>query len=181
MPFDAVSTGCAVELLQKRHMTKTDTNTKAQMSHYDTPSRVRTMTARLLAHAKRTSVTAVSTTTPALRCYSPPTTTRAAPPVYSRVYTGAPFSPEKVRCVCEGNSLSGKPLVECLQCGLWSHVQCARLRQRTAKRSQFICHHCSRGPKARKNNTNKGLIIRIPLQSSIPTTPSRVQWQEPLQ
>ena len=139
------------------------------------------MTARLLAHAKRTSVTAVSTTTPALRCYSPPTTSRAAPPVYSRVYTGAPFSPEKVRCVCEGNSHSGKPLVECLQCGLWSHVQCARLTQRTAKRSQFICHHCSRGQKARKNNTNKGLIVRIPLQSSNSTTPSRVQWQEPLQ
>ena len=26
MPFDAVSTGCAVELSQKRHMTKTDTH-----------------------------------------------------------------------------------------------------------------------------------------------------------
>ena len=41
MPFDAVSSGCAVELSQKRHMTKTDTHTKAQVSHYDTPSRRR--------------------------------------------------------------------------------------------------------------------------------------------
>ena len=32
MPFDAMSTGCAVELSQKRHMTKTDTHTKAQVS-----------------------------------------------------------------------------------------------------------------------------------------------------
>ena len=41
MPFDAMSTGCAVELSQERHTTKTDTHTKAQVSHYDTPSRRR--------------------------------------------------------------------------------------------------------------------------------------------
>ena len=41
MPFDALSTGCAVELSQKRHMTKIDTHTKAQVSHYNTPSRRR--------------------------------------------------------------------------------------------------------------------------------------------
>ena len=37
MPFDAVSTGRAVELSQKRHMTKTDTHTKAQVSHTTHP------------------------------------------------------------------------------------------------------------------------------------------------
>ena len=41
MPFDAMSTGCAVELSQKRRMTKTDTHTKAQVSNYGTPSRRR--------------------------------------------------------------------------------------------------------------------------------------------
>ena len=41
MPFDALSTSCAVELSKERHMTKADTHTKAQVSHYDTPSRRR--------------------------------------------------------------------------------------------------------------------------------------------
>ena len=101
-------------------------------------------TTHLLAHAKRTSSTAVSTSTPALRCYSPaPVSSRAAPPHFSRVCI-AGLSPrnEKVRCICGTNATPGRPLVECLHCGFWSHVQCARLTERTAKRSQFACHLC---------------------------------------
>ena len=128
------------------------------------------MAARLLSHAKRTSVSAVCTTTPALRCYSTTSTTRAAPPLFSRVCTGTSSPPEKVRCVCEDTSSNGKSLVECLQCGFWSHIQCARLTQRTAKRSQFACHQCRTATSKGKKGTNlsKGLIVRFPRRESTP-------------
>ena len=96
--------------------------------------------ARLLmatTHLFATPATAVSTTTPALRCYSsPPVSSRAAPPHFSRYCIG---ENEKVRCVCGSGN---ETVSECLQCGLWSHVQRARLIQRKAKRSQFSCQVC---------------------------------------
>ena len=145
------------------------------------------MTSCLLAHAKRTSTTAVSSTTPALRCYSPPTTSRAAPPPFSRVHAdGTPLSPGKVGCVCGSNSRAEKALVECLQCGLWSHIQCARLTQRTAKRSQFLCYQCRLGTS--KSKSSKRLVVRIPVQQSTSVSTvssssldfSRIQTQDSL-
>ena len=132
-------------------------------------------TSHLLAHARRVSATAVSTTTHSLRCYSPPTTSRAAPPHASRVCPGR-HSPRtvKVRCVCGSNNTSGKPLVKCLKCDFWSHTHCARLTQRTAKRAQFSCHICSAVPRGKKgkgaSQSNK-MTISIPMHI-LPSPPT---------
>ena len=69
------------------------------------------------------------------------------------------------------NSAAGKPVVESLQCGFWSHVQCARLTQRTAKRSQFSCHICRAEVPKWKRGTNN-MIVRIPrhILPALPTT-----------
>ena len=135
-------------------------------------------TSHLLAHAKRVSSTAVSTTTHSLRCYSPPTTSRAAPPHASRACPGR-HSPRtvKVRCICGSSNTSGKPLVKCLKCDFWSHTHCARLTQRTAKRAQFSCHICSavpRGKKGKGSSQSNKMTISIPMHilPSPPTTRS---------
>ena len=49
---------------------------------------------------------------------------------------------DKVLCVCGVTVNDGKPMVECVECGSWSHIQCARLTIRTAKKAAFRCHCC---------------------------------------
>ena len=118
-------------------------------------------TIRLLAHTKRTATT-VSTTTPAFRCYSfPPVSSQAAPLNFSHFCFG---ENDKVQCVCGSSNITRKPLVQCLQCGLWYHVQCTRLTQCTAKRSQFSCHVCRAVPSKRKKgfDPTNSMTVRIP-------------------
>ena len=113
------------------------------------------------------ALAAASTTSPALRCYSPPPVSSRAAPHFSRFCIG---EKEKVRCVCGVSSATGKPLVQCLPCSLWSHVQCAR---RTAKRSQFSCHVCRAVPSRRKKgfDQTRSLAVRIP-RHILPSPPS---------
>ena len=47
--------------------------------------------------------------------------------------------------MCGAVSDDGKAMVECTKCGVWSHLQCARLTQRTARKSPFFCHRCKTG------------------------------------
>ena len=108
------------------------------------------MAARLLSHANSTAVSS----TPASRL-SPShvgVARRAAPPSSSCAFTNsaadngtsAPSSSpssvivkDKVPCVCGTTINDGKPMVECTNCGAWSHLHCLRLTQRTAKKA--IC------------------------------------------
>ena len=39
----------------------------------------------------------------------------------------------------------GKAMVECTKCGALSHLPCACLTQRTARKSLFFCHRCKTG------------------------------------
>ena len=109
---------------------------------------------------------------------------------------------DKVHCVCGAMRNDGKPMVECTKCGASSHLQCARLTQRTAKKAVFVCHRC-RGntndpsgaaslasrrkgvvfadPVAKGKSTKPGLkktksiIGNPPIYSSTSTTPSPTQ------
>ena len=48
----------------------------------------------------------------------------------------------KVLCVCGATINDGRPMVECMSCKAWSHLQCVHLTQRTAKTAKFQCHNC---------------------------------------
>ena len=97
------------------------------------------MAVRLLSHA---SCPAVSSTpasrTSSLRALS----SGPAPPAKQSSCTTSPSVTDKVLCVCGAVSDDGKPMVECTKCGAWSHLQCARLTQRTARKFPFFCHRC---------------------------------------
>ena len=101
------------------------------------------MAVRLLSHAQGPAVSS----TPASRL-SPrhmSTVRRAAPP--SSNVAGATSreasvpstsssdkDKDKVLCVCGVTTNDGKPMVQCIRCCAWSHLQCVRLTQRTAKK-----------------------------------------------
>ena len=93
------------------------------------------MAVRLLSHA---SCPAVSSTpasrTSSLRALS---SGRPAPPAKQ---SSSPSVTDKVLCVCGAVSDDGKAMVECTKCGAWSHLQCACLTQRIARKSPFFCH-----------------------------------------
>ena len=101
------------------------------------------MAVRLLSHA---SCPAVSSTpasrTSSLRALS---SGRPAPPAKQSSSSSSPPVTDKVLCVCGAVSDDGKAMVECTKCGAWSHLQCARLTQRTARKSPFFCHRCKTG------------------------------------
>ena len=113
------------------------------------------MAARLLSHAQGSAVSS----TPASRL-SPSrmsTVRRAAPPfsngtvATSREASASSTSSsdkdkDKVLCVCGVTTNDGKPMVECVRCCAWSHLQCVRLTQRTAKKVMFQCHRCKGQP-----------------------------------
>ena len=41
-----------------------------------------------------------------------------------------------------GYARLGRPMVECMKCNAWSHLQCVKLTKRTAKSAKFLCHKC---------------------------------------
>ena len=45
----------------------------------------------------------------------------------------------KVLCVCGATDNDGRPMVECMSCKAWSHLQCVHLTQRTAKTAKYNC------------------------------------------
>ena len=62
---------------------------------------------------------------------------------------------DKVLCVCGVTTNDGKPMVQCIRCCAWSHLQCVRLTQRTAKKIMFHCHRCKGLPVNNKPSVNK--------------------------
>ena len=118
------------------------------------------MAAHLLTHASCPGVssTPASLTSSSSRAGLVLSPSRPAPPSSrashaSLNYSGCTSSSipssvsDKVHCVCGAMRNDGNPLVECTKCGASSHLQCAHLTQRTAKRAILVCHRC-------KNNTS---------------------------
>ena len=64
---------------------------------------------------------------------------------------------DKVLCVCGVTVDDGKPMVECGECGSWSHIQCSRLTLRTAKKVTFRCHRCKPSLSSTRNPGRDGM------------------------
>lgn len=128
------------------------------------------MAVRLLSHAHCPAATSTpASRTSSSRVFTALSPARPAPPSISTsskqpptVSTSTSPSPtDKVLCGCGAVSNDGKPMVECVKCGTWSHLQCARLTKRTARKLSFLCHRCkisSVGP-ATLASRRKGVVF----------------------
>ncbi len=50
---------------------------------------------------------------------------------------------ETVRCECGATDEDGEPMLQCDECGVWSHIACAKLTAKEAQQSKFSCQVCS--------------------------------------
>ena len=59
------------------------------------------------------------------------------------------------------NINDGKPMVECLECKRWSHLQCVNLTRRTAKSAKCLCHICKHLSIVSKGTSSRDTPIAI--------------------
>ena len=65
-------------------------------------------------------------------------------------------------------------MVQCEICGCWSHLHCARLTTRSAKKATFKCHTCN--PSVQKKSTQRATSTKTS-KSTKKSNSSRTQWR----
>ena len=78
-----------------------------------------------------------------------------------------------VNCKCGAVTDDGSRMIQCESCGAWSHLHCAGLTARSAKKATFQCHLCN--PPLQKKST-----LRAPnIKSSKSSKPSKKPSSSP--
>ena len=81
--------------------------------------------------------------------------------------TSSSSDSDKVLCVCGVTHDDGRPMVECIKCNAWSHLQCVKLTQRTAKSAKFLCHKCKDHHQRKQQHRNIAKLVRQGLRCRI--------------
>ena len=77
-----------------------------------------------------------------------------------------------VNCKCGTTTDDGSGMVQCESCGVWSHLHCAGLTARSAKKAAFKCDLCN--PPLQKKSTQRALntkSVKHPRTSRRPAPP----------
>ena len=79
-----------------------------------------------------------------------------------------------VNCKCGTTIDDGSQMVQCEICGSWSHLHCAGLTARSAKKATFKCHTCN--PSVQKKSTQRAASTKTS-KSTKKSNSSRTQWR----